>query len=185
MTEPQPATIRAATVEDSAAIGRLHVAAWRETYRGLVPDPALDALSEVGRVAQWRAGLSRGAKGPIVFVAEEADESLIGFGAAGPARDAKLACDSEITALYILQSGQRRGVGRALLLQITDALRQRGRQTMGLWVLAANAPARRFYEKLGGTAAATRSDQSDGWVCDEVAYVWRNLDLTLGRRSGQ
>jgi GNAT superfamily N-acetyltransferase len=178
MTVPWPASIRAATVEDSTAIGRLHVAAWRETYRGLIPDAVLDAISEQTRAAEWRAGLSRGAKGPIVFVAEAKDGSLIGFGAAGPARDPKLACDSEITALYMLQSGQRRGIGRALLLQITDALRRRGRQTIGLWVLATNAPARRFYERLGGTAAATRSDQSDGWVCDEVAYVWRGLDLT-------
>ena len=183
MTTSPSATIRPATEADCAEIGRVHVAAWRETYRGLVPDPVLDALSEEARAAQWRSGLARGAKGPIVFVAEATDGSLIGFGAAGPARDPKLACDSEVSALYILQSGQRRGIGRALLLQLAETLRRRGRRTMGLWVLAANSPARRFYEKLGGIAGATRSDQSDGWTCDEVAYVWHDLDLTSAQPS--
>jgi ribosomal protein S18 acetylase RimI-like enzyme len=178
---PEPADlpagrIRAATVEDSLAIGRLHVAAWRETYRGLIPDSVLDALSEESRTEQWRSGLSRGAKGPIVFVAEGADGSLIGFGAAGPARDPKLGCDSEVTALYVLRSGQRRGVGNALMRKLAEALRDRGRQSTGLWVHVGNSPARRFYEKLGGSATGTRTDRSDGWTCDEVAYVWRDLD---------
>ncbi|GAO40057.1 hypothetical protein SCH01S_42_01000 [Sphingomonas changbaiensis NBRC 104936] len=43
-------------------------------------------------------------------------------------------------------------------------------------MLTANAPARRFYERLGGDVVAERSDGGD----DELAYGWRNLTPLLG-----
>ena len=177
MTAPSSPVIRVATVKDCDAIGRVHVAAWRETYRGLIPNRILDSLSEVERAAQWRSGLLRGTKGPIVFVAEAADGSMIGFGAAGPARHPALGCDSEITALYVLRSAQENSIGSGLLQYLARALEDRGRGSMGLWVLTANDAARAFYERLGGSAGATRVDQSDGWSCHETAYAWADLKI--------
>ena len=37
--------VRPATLEDSSSIGEVHVTAWKETYRGMVPDSMLAALS--------------------------------------------------------------------------------------------------------------------------------------------
>jgi hypothetical protein len=41
--------IRRASQSDARAIAEVHVASWRETYRGIVPDAFLDALSVAER----------------------------------------------------------------------------------------------------------------------------------------
>jgi len=45
--------VRRATPADAAGIARVHVDAWRATYRGIVPDEHLDALSYEGRQGMW------------------------------------------------------------------------------------------------------------------------------------
>jgi ribosomal protein S18 acetylase RimI-like enzyme len=172
---PPAPLIRAATEADSAAIGRVHVAAWRETYRGLIPDQVLAALSAEQRTQQWRSGLARGTQGPIVFVAEDPQGALIGFAAAGAAREPDRNWQAEITALYILQNSQRQGIGTALLRRLSTALQENGRRAVGLWVLTANAGARAFYESIGGRPVGQKTDQSDGWPCHETAYFWEDF----------
>lgn len=54
MTMPPSPLIRAATEADSAEIGRVHVAAWRETYCGLIPEPVL-CVARPGSVIGWTA----------------------------------------------------------------------------------------------------------------------------------
>jgi ribosomal protein S18 acetylase RimI-like enzyme len=171
--------IRAAVAEDCAELGRLHVEAWRETYPGLMPDWVIERLTPADRAAQWRQGLERGAKGPIVCVAEAEDGALAGFAAAGPARDAAFPWAAEIYAVYVLQSHQRRGLGVALLRDLGAALKARGRRQVGLWVLTSNAGARAFYERIGGRCVHQRIDQSEGWACDESAYVWEDFSAAL------
>jgi ribosomal protein S18 acetylase RimI-like enzyme len=179
MILPPSPLIRAATEADSAEIGRVHAAAWRETYPGLMPDPVIARLSAEDRARQWREGLARGAKGPMVFVSESLEGSLTGFGAAGPARETDLGWQAEIHALYILRSGQRQGIGLSLMRHLAVALAARNRQRAGLWVLTANEPARAFYARLGGRADQRRTDQSEGWPCDETAYVWDDFPAAL------
>jgi ribosomal protein S18 acetylase RimI-like enzyme len=175
-----PGRVRPATETDSAEIGRIHVAAWRETYRGLMPDHVLDSLSEEKRAAQWRSGLSRGEKGPLIFVAEGPEDSLQGFVAAGPAREAERPWQAEIYALYLLRAGQGRKMGYALMHRLASALRERDRRTVGLWVLTENARARAFYERLGAGWVEQRVDRSEGWACDETAYAWEDFPQALG-----
>jgi ribosomal protein S18 acetylase RimI-like enzyme len=177
---PSAAQIRAAEVEDCDALGRLHVRCWRETYSGLIPDWVIERAQPADRSLQWRKGLERGAKGPIVFIAEADDRSPAGFAAAGPVRDTALSWQSEIYALYVLQRHHRQGVGMALLRHLGAALAARGRRESGLWVLSANAPARAFYEAIGGRAVHQRVDQSEGWACDEIAYHWEDFPGALG-----
>jgi ribosomal protein S18 acetylase RimI-like enzyme len=179
MILPPSPLIRAATEADSAEIGRVHVAAWRETYPGLMPPHVLEAQSADARAEQWRTGLARGAKGPIVFVAENSEGSLAGFGAAGPAREAGRSWQAEITALYVLRSGQRRGTGLSLMRHLAQALQERNRNTVGLWVLTENAGARAFYERIGGSPDGQKTDESEGWSCDETAYVWEDFPRAL------
>ena len=179
MTAPRAARIRAAAVEDCDALGRLHVDAWRETYPGLMPDWVIERLSPADRARQWRSGLERGAKGPLVFLAEADDGSPAGFAAAGPVRDAAFDWPAEIYALYVLRRHHRGGIGGALLRKLAAELAAKGRKRVGLWVLTKNAPARAFYEKIGGRAVHQRVDQSEGWACDETAYLWDDLDSAL------
>jgi ribosomal protein S18 acetylase RimI-like enzyme len=157
----------------------LHVKCWRETYPGLMPDWVIERASAANRSLQWRTGLERGAKGPIVIIAEADDRSPAGFAAAGPSRDAAFRWQSEIYALYVLQRHQRQGLGAALLRALSAALAARGLRETGLWVLSANQPARSFYESIGGRAVHQRIDRSEGWACDETAYHWDDFPRAL------
>ena len=47
------AAIREATASDASGIARVHVDAWRATYRGIVPDAHLDAMSHVRSELRW------------------------------------------------------------------------------------------------------------------------------------
>jgi hypothetical protein len=46
--------------------------------------------------------------------------------------------------------------------------------------LSANAPARAFYAAIGGRAVHQRIDESEGWACDETAYLWEDFLGALG-----
>jgi hypothetical protein len=47
-------------------------------------------------------------------------------------------------------------------------------------VLRGNESARRFYERLGGSVLAEKTDLRPEASLDEVAYGWRDVSLLLG-----
>jgi hypothetical protein len=47
--------LRPATPADAAAVAYVHVQAWRETYRGIMPDAVLEGPSVEERARAWRA----------------------------------------------------------------------------------------------------------------------------------
>lgn len=164
--------IRAATPDDVDGIARVHVQAWRESYGGLVPPAALDALSVEKRAAQWQNTL--GDPERLTLVAEDGG-AVRGFGSCGKVLWTGLSTDSEISSLYLLNAIKRRGVGRLLFGQLLAGLAGRGFTSTGLWVLTANAPARRFYEAMGGRTGNTRIERRGDVVLDEIAYLWDDL----------
>lgn len=166
------ARVRTATLSDAPAIAHVHVQAWRETYRGLVPDSVLAGLSVERRVQAWSGMLAPEAEDLIVVA--ETDDGIIGFGAASRTRDALLATDGEITSIYLRERYKRQGLGRILFDHLMVRLRDRGCQSVGLWVLDANIAARRFYERLGGRRGPDKVDDRKDVALHEVAYVWRD-----------
>ena len=165
--------IRAATPADAQAIARVHVQAWAESYRGLVPDAMIEALSVERNARMWTATLDRGEKAVVHVV--EVDADIVGFGSAGEARDARLGTPGEVSSIYLLDRVKRRGIGRALLTSLLRALAGCGHSSAGLWVLAGNEPTRRFYEALGGRSGGTRVVEGSHGEMHEVAYVWDDL----------
>jgi ribosomal protein S18 acetylase RimI-like enzyme len=164
--------VRPATLSDVDGIACVHVQAWRESYRELIPQATLDALSVEKRAAQWRHAL--GNPDRTTFVAED-DDAVCGFVSGGGILWSRLSTGSEVSALYLLDTAKRRGVGRALFQTELNALAGRGFTSTGLWVLTGNAPARRFYETMGGRPAESRIDTMGGLALDEVSYVWDDL----------
>ena len=165
--------IRAATPADACAIARVHVQAWQETYRGLVPDAMLEALSVERNTGMWETII--GQDEPTITQVLEAHDGIIGFGSAGNARDAKLAASGEVSSIYLLDRVKRRGLGRALFGSLLGALASRGNASAGLWVLVENHGTRRFYEALGGRVGAERVLPHRHGDLDEIAYVWDDL----------
>jgi phosphoribosylanthranilate isomerase len=165
--------LRRATPEDAAALGRVHVEAWREAYIGLVPDEVLAALDPRERAAMAREAL---AKGSAVQIAERGG-SIVGFGLSASKRDASLPFSGEIRALYVLRSAQRQGVGRALMSAMARDLLAQGHASAALWVLEGNTSARAFYRELGGREIARREQQRDGFSAIGIAYGWEDLTV--------
>jgi hypothetical protein len=64
--------IRPAISDDALPLARLHVAAWRAAYRGLVPDEFLDGLDVDARAARFGSWLA--AREAENYVAEEDGE---------------------------------------------------------------------------------------------------------------
>ena len=171
--------IRAAIPADAQPIARVHVEAWRESYRALVPEHVIEALSVDRNTGMWAAVLAGGASS-IVHVVERpgvaADEAeLVGFGSATDARSPALGASGEITAIYLLESFKRRGIGRMLLKGLLGAFAERGHRSAGLWVLADNHGTRRFYEALGGRPGAPRFVTDGPADMHEIAYIWDDL----------
>lgn len=167
------AAIRRALPADAVRIGTMHVQAWREAYAGLIPDEVLARLDADERAAMWRDII---AGGRSVFVAE-LDGDILGFGACGPQRDVSLPYDAEISALYVLHRAQRNGLGRRLMAAMARELIAQGHMATSLWVLETNAPARAFYERLGGKLVERREQTRYEFTSIGIAYAWDDLSL--------
>lgn len=166
--------LRRATIDDAGKLGAVHVASWRETYTDILPDDMLAGLSIEARSAMWSKilGDPSAFAETAVYVIED-DASIVGFGACGRQRDShlkELGFDAEISAIYVLQSEQRRGVGRALMREMATDIRTRGHAAAALWVLRENAAAREFYRRLGGDVVAEKEDRREKVNLVEIAY---------------
>lgn len=167
--------IRKATLADASAIATVHVAAWRETYRGIVPDEFLNNLSIQRRTEQW-VNLLSDENHPYhrTFVAEM-DGQVIGFSNYGLPQEKGSEFDGELFAIYILHAAHKQGLGRSLVNAVVNGLREQGHKSMMVWVLKDN-PARGFYERLGGVYLYEKPIEIGGAKLMEVAYGWRDLN---------
>lgn len=169
--------IRTATPEDALAIGHVHVDSWRTTYRGLLPDSVLAALSVEQRATMWQQAaeaIQKGESRSLLLVAEDPDDGVIGFASAGPEREKDSGFDSELYAIYLLERHQGRGVGRRLATQLVKLLLPDGHESMRVWVLEGN-PAEEFYRRLGGQHVGEKALSMAGEDFTEVAYAWADL----------
>jgi ribosomal protein S18 acetylase RimI-like enzyme len=180
--------IRRASRADAAAIGRVHVETWQAAYAGLLPDTLLAAMSDVRQSAWWSRLLSDPGEAKGVFVADDEELGVVGFGSCGPVRDPPEGLDGtetrvgEVYTLYVEPDFQNRGLGRRLLDALFRQLRADGCDTAVLWMLADN-PTRFFYEGLGGERVGQRVDTMAGVDVEELAFAWRDLTVPLVRRK--
>lgn len=165
--------VRPAHAGDAAAIARVHVESWRTTYRDLLPAEFLASLSESGYTERWHRVI--GDASSRVFVVEEEGE-VVGFASCGRERAGETGFAGELYAIYVLESMQRRGHGRELVRAGVGGLREMGLKDMIIWVLRDNAPARRFYERLGGSYVRKQPITIGPATLEEVSYGWRHLE---------
>lgn len=158
---------------DAEAIARVHVAAWRETYRGLISTAYLDSMSEAALARRWAAALLRPHRGELVLAAASRS-GVVGYCSAGPSRLGG-ETDAEVATLYLLRAAQGAGLGRALLESAARALAAEGFSSLMISVLQENRRARAFYEHMGGLADPPRPEPGPGGVLNEVAYRWPDI----------
>lgn len=141
--------VRPAQERDAAALGVLHVEAWRAGYADLMPAPFLAALSAEERAGEWRGRLVPSAGGPMTLVAEERGE-LLGFATFGPSRDEdRRPWTGELFALNVAPRAWGKGVGRALMSACWPLLAAAGHRRATLWVLEGNDRAIDLYTRAG------------------------------------
>jgi ribosomal protein S18 acetylase RimI-like enzyme len=157
--------IRAATRDDIPALARVHVQSWLETYGGLLPQEILDAITLDSRVLQWERTFDQPHG---IFVALEADQ-IVGFASCGAAQDF-LQADGELFTLYLLNSHQHRGLGRALWGAVLDFGQAQKWESMVVWVLESNILAQGFYKHQGCKLVDSRIEIVRGVKLPEVAY---------------
>jgi len=193
MTTSDP-SIRQAVPDDAEGMARMGVDAYRAAHRGQVPDHLLDTppldQAYADSACNWRRTLEEVATESTprerVFVAVD-DGRIVGSGMGGPrrARAAPPAVraaiegySGEVYNLYVALSHQRQGIGRRLLCAIFRHLVESGMPSVMIGTLTANAPARRFYETVGGRLVGERPIDVDGVSFPETVYSWGAGDVT-------
>jgi ribosomal protein S18 acetylase RimI-like enzyme len=168
--------IRRASPADAEALAQVHEATWRETYVGLSWVQMLNARTAEERAAGWREVLTGATEHlSTTYVAERPDGRLAAFASCGPQRQADFAeagYGGEFTAVYVLKTDQRRGLGTRLMKAMMADLRERGLSGFTLWVPRENIPARSLYEQLGAKLLGQREVTRVPGGLIEVAYGW-------------
>ena len=185
-------TIRRARLSDVVPIAAVHVAAWRSTYPGILPDGYLARLSVPRQAAHYERAIRSGV-GVHVATASGVDLStdrgadpgpprVVGFATAGPTRTPGAAdtmaaplADGEIETLYVLDDWRDRGIGRRLMRAAAGHLAGVGCTSAVVWVLRDN-PSRWFYERLGGRPGAESLVEVGGRAIPQTAYLWSPLE---------
>ena len=148
------------------------MASWRSAYEGLIDRSFLDAMRAEEQAARWHTTITRHGHSSCVFVAEEADGTVAGFASGGRERDLDRQYLGELYSLYLLPACQRRGLGSQLLRAVAGWLHQHRMDSMLVWVLRDNLPARSFYEHHGGGFLRATRRQLLEIEFEEVSYGW-------------
>lgn len=157
--------VRRATTDDLSGAIDVFLGCWRESYRGIVSEQAIAAMTDERAEALWRRALasSEGA----VLVAERDGEIL------GLTRYAVAGTEGAVHSLYVAPRAHGGGIGRALLDAATAALRSAGMTKAALWVFAANEPSIAFYTSRGWLAdGATRTQDEFGELEQRMRREW-------------
>lgn len=163
--------LRRAQLADASAIALLHISSWRAAYSAELPAPYLASLDEAARAEQWRSRMAR--PQTDVLLAEQ-DGVLLGFCAHGPAQDTDSSLTSawEIFSLHVQPQLRGGGIGTILFNEAVSSGLRAGSALLTLWVVATNAPARRFYERKGMQPDGTTKTRElvPGTILHEVRY---------------
>ncbi|MFH0176119.1 GNAT family N-acetyltransferase [Streptomyces cacaoi] len=164
--------VRDMALADVDRVSEIRIRGWRSAYRGLLPQPYLDALSVTEDAERRRARFGQGGADVVNLVAEQAGR-VVGWAAHGAYRDGEVrTADAELYAIYVDTEYLGRGVGRALLQESVRGAGALGHSRMYLWVLKGNATARRFYERAGFHAdGAEEPFEVEGVAVPEVRYL--------------
>jgi ribosomal protein S18 acetylase RimI-like enzyme len=194
--------IRSAHPGDAPAMGRVMVTTFLWAHRGHMPQAAWNKRKaewtpEVS-ARNWERALREIANDPqsreCIYVAEEESEAsekgeagraIVGLAMGVPGEPwerqegDRFGPVGAVCALYVRPDRQGRGIGRRLVQAVAAHLAQGGMSALRVEVLAANAPARRFYEALGGEVVGEREFDEEGFRLGSVVYGWSDIATLL------
>lgn len=169
-------TIRPATVNDATGIATVQYHGWQQTYRGIISDAYLDAMSIEKSTERWHNNLQN-PKGTI-NVMEDPNGRVIAFSGAGRCRTAEFNCDAELYALYLLKEFQGQGLGRKLFIHEAQTLIKSGYKSFFVYVLQAN-PSVGFYRTFNPDKERVTSTTIAGTEYPELCLGWSDVNQAL------
>ncbi len=178
--------IREAELGDAAAMARVSVESYRSAHRDHIPVESLMQFTYEESERNWARTIQEfneaTEREEYIYVAEHDSSDIIGVAMGGPERSHHPVYTGEIYFLYLLPSYHRQGIGRQLTVKVVERLVELGMHSLLIRVLKANAPARRFYEALGGQLVLEEQIEERGAVLDQVAYGWGDVSELLHPR---
>jgi GNAT superfamily N-acetyltransferase len=192
--------IRSASAADAAQIAAVMRDSWFAAYEGIIATAIIDRVTapdggarvrQSFRIRPWQrviaavaaGAVSPGAVSPRAVSAREGDAGIVGYASFGPERDVlgapwphpltRAGSDglvAELYALYVHPAWWSTGTGRALMDEVLAKVRKAGYAGITLWVLEANARARRFYGKAGFAPDGARHLLEDLGGVTEIRY---------------
>jgi GNAT superfamily N-acetyltransferase len=165
--------VREMVLADCDRVSVIRVRGWQSAYRGLMPQPHLDAMDPAADAERRRDLFARPLEGLVNLVAEDEGGEVVGWACHGPYRDGEVrTADAELYALYVDAGRLGTGVGRTLLQESVRRCERAGHTRMLLWVLKGNTRARRVYERAGFLPDGTEEPFAvDGVAVPEVRYA--------------
>jgi ribosomal protein S18 acetylase RimI-like enzyme len=177
--------IRAAREADAPVMGHIMVDTWLVAHRDQIP-----AEVWAKRAEEWAPEVSADGwartlheiatderSQDCIYVALDEGGELVGLAMGGPA-DAE-AQTGAVYALYISTRHQGQRLGRRLVQAVAADLAQKGMTALQIGCLAANAPARGFYEAIGGHLVSERLFDEEGVMLPEVVYAWPDIQALV------
>lgn len=161
--------IRRATHEDCGAIARVHDAAWRLAYRGLIPGLELERMVQRRGPGWWSRALRRGSRVSVLVSGAQ----VVGYTNFGGNRAKSLPYGGEIYEIYLDPVHQGLGFGQRLFEAARRDLARAGLEGLVVWALKDNVGATGFYTALGGQPVAASMEQFGTKSLDKTAYAWQ------------
>lgn len=151
-------TLRRARPDDARPIASILLRSWQTSYRGILPDPVLDAQRLQHFLPYWEAVLAEVGE-TRTWVAERSG-TVVGFAHAGPSRDEAGDPDriAELYAMYVDPDHTGGGIGTRLMEAVMAHFAAGPWLEATLWVLEGNRRARAFYERNEWQADGVRTE---------------------------
>lgn len=154
----------------------MHYRARAEAYPAFLPPGRVNWRTVEERQRQWGEFLGDpGFLRDRCLVVAESREGIVGFSAGGPQRHGDPGFPGEVWSIYVLRAYQGRGHGRRLMAETARRLLGAGFSGLIVWTQGVNAPARGFYERLGGRFVRSRAASG----LDLVGYGWNDARTLL------
>ncbi|MFB7140622.1 GNAT family N-acetyltransferase [Gottfriedia sp. NPDC056225] len=170
--------IRKANLNDAKGIAKVHVDSWRTTYRNIIPDHFLQSLSYDQRTDIWNQNFSN--KRNFIYVAENNEGEIIGFGTCGKREKNKVEHSGDLTSIYLLEEYQGTGIGKQLLKQLFNQFKELNFNSVFVEVLEDNKT-RYFYEYYGAELLKSEKINMAGKELNLLVYEWKDIENVLAK----
>jgi anhydro-N-acetylmuramic acid kinase len=137
-------TVRPASQADLASATALFLDCWRENYRAFMPPTALGQMDPAQAEQLWCDSFAQSDRIRLIAL-----DGAVTAGIAAAGLDPEAPSRGIIYSLYVSPACQGKGIGRRLIGAICGRLAGLGVDRVSLHVLADNAGAIAFYQRLG------------------------------------